>query len=103
MKTISVIARKGGSGKTTVALHLAIAAHRARLKTLLVDADSQGSATEVLKVRGQDGPRTLQCPGDQLFEAGSRTFERGEPDEARSAARLTLEILARSLSTANDG
>jgi hypothetical protein len=34
---------------------------------------------------------------DQLFEAGLMTFERGEPDETRAAARLTLEILARSL------
>jgi hypothetical protein len=34
---------------------------------------------------------------DQLFEAGLLTFERGEQDETRQAARLTLEILARSL------
>lgn len=34
---------------------------------------------------------------DQLFEAGLTTFERGEPDETRAAARMTLEILARSL------
>lgn len=35
---------------------------------------------------------------DQLFDAGLMTFERGEQDETRAAARLTLEILARSLS-----
>ena len=34
---------------------------------------------------------------DQIFEAGQITFERGEPDETRQAALLTLEILARSL------
>jgi hypothetical protein len=34
---------------------------------------------------------------DQLFEAGLVTFERGEQDEVRRAARLTLGILARSL------
>jgi hypothetical protein len=34
---------------------------------------------------------------DQLFEAGLVTFERGEQDETRQAARITLEILARSL------
>ena len=34
---------------------------------------------------------------DQIFEAGLITFERGEPDETRQAARLTLEILGRSL------
>ena len=35
---------------------------------------------------------------DQLFEAGLLTFETGEPDQTKAAARLTLEILARSLS-----
>ncbi|HEY8573843.1 hypothetical protein [Phenylobacterium sp.] len=34
---------------------------------------------------------------DQLFEAGLITFEQGEQDETRQAARITLEILARSL------
>jgi hypothetical protein len=34
---------------------------------------------------------------DQLFEAGLVAFERGEQDATRQAARLTLEILARSL------
>jgi hypothetical protein len=33
----------------------------------------------------------------QLFEAGIVTFERGEPDDTKAAARLTLEILAQSL------
>ena len=37
---------------------------------------------------------------DQLFEAGLITFERGEQDETKQAARLTLEILARSLQQA---
>jgi hypothetical protein len=34
---------------------------------------------------------------EQLFAAGVVTFERGEPDDVKSAARLTLEILAASL------
>jgi hypothetical protein len=34
---------------------------------------------------------------DQIFEAGLITFERGEQDDTRQAARLTLEILGRSL------
>jgi hypothetical protein len=46
-----------------------------------------------LKRKGVLSSRDL----DQLFEAGLVTFERGEPDETRAAARLTLEILARSL------
>ena len=34
---------------------------------------------------------------DQLFEAGIMTFQRGEPDDVKAAAQLTLEILAASL------
>ena len=34
---------------------------------------------------------------DQLFAAGIMTFQRGEPDDVKAAAQLTLEILAASL------
>ncbi len=34
---------------------------------------------------------------DQLFEAGIVTFQRGEPDDAKAAAQMTLQILATSL------
>ena len=34
---------------------------------------------------------------DQLFEAGIMTFQRGEPDDVKAAAQLTLQILAASL------
>ena len=34
---------------------------------------------------------------DQLFEAGITTFQRGEPDDVKAAAQLTLQILATSL------
>jgi chromosome partitioning protein len=68
VKTIAVIARKGGSGKTTVAVHLALAAHRRGLKTWLVDTDPQGSSSEVLNARQADGPRCLQAMGAELAE-----------------------------------
>lgn len=34
---------------------------------------------------------------DNIFQAGLATFERGEPDDVKAAATLTLEILARGL------
>ena len=34
---------------------------------------------------------------DHLFQAGIATFDRGEPDDVKAAAKLTLEILARGL------
>ncbi len=44
LKTISLISQKGGSGKTTLALHLAVCAHLAGLSTVVLDLDQQGSA-----------------------------------------------------------
>ena len=67
MKNIAVVARKGGSGKTTVALNLAIAAHRRAYRVQLADTDPQGSATEVLRVREAPGPEVLRLSGGELF------------------------------------
>lgn len=51
MKTILIANSKGGSGKTTTAVSLASAWACAGLKTTLVDADPQKSATQWLKRR----------------------------------------------------
>ena len=45
MRRIAVINAKGGSGKTTTALCLAVGLTRRGRRTLLVDADAQGNAT----------------------------------------------------------
>ncbi len=67
MKNIAVVARKGGSGKTTVAVNLAIAAHRRGYRVQLADTDPQGSASEVMRVRAADGPEVLRLSGGELF------------------------------------
>ncbi|HZZ34463.1 MAG TPA: AAA family ATPase [Caulobacteraceae bacterium] len=67
MRTIAVIARKGGSGKTTVASHLALAAHLRGRRTLIADIDPQRSAMEVLKARRGEGPQGVDVAGPELF------------------------------------
>lgn len=42
MRTIAVFTQKGGSGKSTVAIHMAVMASRGR-RVLLIDADPQGT------------------------------------------------------------
>lgn len=44
MKTILIASQKGGSGKSTAAVHLAVCAIRNKQKTVLLDIDPQGSA-----------------------------------------------------------
>jgi chromosome partitioning protein len=44
MKVVAVLSEKGGAGKTTLAVHLATAAHLAGLKVMILDLDPQGSA-----------------------------------------------------------
>jgi chromosome partitioning protein len=51
MKTVAILSQKGGAGKTTLAIHLAVAAHEAGLEVLVVDLDPQASATMWHKAR----------------------------------------------------
>ena len=44
MKKIAILAQKGGSGKTTVAVHMAVCAAQRKLKTAIIDLDPQRSA-----------------------------------------------------------
>jgi chromosome partitioning protein len=77
MRSIAVIARKGGSGKTTVAVHLALAAHLRGLSTVVADTDPQGSTSEVLKVRVGDGPRLLASTGEGLRQLQNEAAANG--------------------------
>jgi chromosome partitioning protein len=67
MRTIAVIARKGGSGKSTVALHLALAAHIRGRTVLIADTDAQRSTSQVLKGRQGPRPEQVETSGAELF------------------------------------
>lgn len=69
MKTIAVISLKGGSGKTTVATHLALAAHRRGQAVMLADVDPQRSARDILAARADPGPDVLAVTGPKLMSA----------------------------------
>lgn len=69
VKSVVVLSRKGGTGKTTVSVNLALTAHRRGLRTLLADVDPQHSARYALGARRQDGPGVLATIGGKLFAA----------------------------------
>jgi chromosome partitioning protein len=69
LQTIAVIALKGGSGKTTVATHLALAAHLRGLDVLVADIDRQRSAYNVLESREASGPACVIAASSTLLAA----------------------------------
>jgi chromosome partitioning protein len=77
MRTIAVIARKGGSGKSTVALHLALAAHLRGRAVLVADTDAQRSASQVLKGRRGAGPELAETSGARLFTLQAASVRAG--------------------------
>ncbi|MEA3274241.1 MAG: ParA family protein [Pseudomonadota bacterium] len=66
MKTLSLIAQKGGTGKTTLSIHLAVQASLSGLKVLLVDIDPQASATAWWRRRREEKPELVQSRGSSL-------------------------------------
>lgn len=66
MKTVAIISQKGGSGKTTVAVHLAVCAELAGKRSAIIDLDPQASALEWGKRRQADTPETVRATPEQL-------------------------------------
>lgn len=56
MKVIGFLSQKGGAGKTTLAVHTAVAAHEAGIGVVLIDTDPQRSATVWGEARQEDAP-----------------------------------------------
>ncbi len=69
VRTIAVISQKGGTGKSTIAIHLAVAAHLAGHRCAVVDLDPQASARKWGDKREADGPEVVG-------EAPCRTAQR---------------------------
>lgn len=74
MKTITVLSRKGGAGKTTVAVNLALMAFLAGRKVMLADIDPQRSAADALRTRDGPGPTLVEGGAGKLFQAKSNAM-----------------------------
>lgn len=66
MKVIAIVSRKGGAGKTTLALHLAVAIEALGLSAAVFDLDPQASAAIWGDRRQGDGPAVIPAQAPRL-------------------------------------
>jgi chromosome partitioning protein len=66
MKTLAIVSRKGGAGKTTIALHLAVCAEALGIATAVFDLDPQASACLWADHRGQQFPAVVPAQAPRL-------------------------------------
>jgi chromosome partitioning protein len=66
MKTVALLSQKGGTGKTTLSLHLAVAAQLAGKDAVVIDLDPQASAAGWKDSRAAESPVVVSVPAARL-------------------------------------
>ncbi len=69
MHTIAILSQKGGTGKTTLTLHLAVASERAGAAAAVIDLDPQASAAGWKDSRTSETPVVVSVPASRLPQA----------------------------------
>jgi chromosome partitioning protein len=105
MQTLAFLSQKGGSGKTTLAVHIAVAAQEDGERVVIVDTDLQKSATTWSDARQSDTPAVAPVAAAALNDVmkASRhdamtlciidTAPHAAPDAARVAALADLVVI----------
>jgi chromosome partitioning protein len=93
MQTIVIVSQKGGTGKTTIAIHLAVAAEREGKAAVVIDLDPQASAAAWRDLREAEGPAVQSVQPARLAatlkaaeEAGADFAVVDTPARSESAA-----------------
>jgi chromosome partitioning protein len=95
---IALLNQKGGVGKTTLALHLAGQWAKQSKRTILIDADPQGSALDWSEQRAREGlPRLFGVIG-----LARDTLHQEAPELARDARHVIIDGPMRSALLATD-
>lgn len=77
MKTLALLAQKGGTGKTTLAVSLAVAAEQAGRSVLIIDLDPQATACHWSDRREADTPLVIDAQPGRLVKALQKAQEGG--------------------------
>lgn len=101
MRTVAVLSQKGGAGKTTLAINIAVAAgHQSEGRSVLIDLDPQASASIWGDSRNQATPKVVSVQANRLAKAldeerkGGMTFAVIDTAPHAEAAALTAARLA---------
>lgn len=96
--TIAIASQKGGSGKTTLAVHLATRAAQAKLESCVIDTDPQATAAAWGDWRGDFLPVVVTAPPARLGRTIASAKKQGvefividTPPHADAAAREAIK------------
>lgn len=68
MKAIAFVTQKGGSGKSTLCINLAVAAQEAGASVCILEMDRQATVSDWVEHRKSDSPEVAQIDATQLDE-----------------------------------
>ena len=98
-KIIAIVSQKGGSGKTTLALHLATCAAYAKQQTCVIDTDPQATAAAWGDWRGDFLPAVVTSPPARLARTIENAAKEGmelvvidTPPHAEAAMREAIKV-----------
>ena len=99
MNTIAIVSQKGGAGKTTLAVHLATAAHLSGIEAAILDLDQQATAEAWGEWRDDEPPQVIPAKAatlakqlERIRQAGAGLVVIDTPGAADQAARGAAEI-----------
>lgn len=99
MIVVSLISQKGGPGKTTLALNLAVAAAQQGLTAVIIDLDPQANAANWKDRRAGDNPAVVSSPPGRMRQTLEAARQHGadyvvidSPGKADSTAILAAQF-----------
>lgn len=98
MPVVALAGQKGGAGKTTLAVNLAVEGHRAGRSVVLIDVDPQATAAKWADRRGLPTPRVISAQAERLDQAlaAAKAADLVVVDVAGKADRELLAVARRA-------